>query len=57
MKKKGITDVLIVGGGVIPEIDHKELIKAGVDHVLGPGTPLSTIIDHITTGVSKLRKI
>ena len=57
LKKKGIKDVLIVGGGVIPEIDHKDLVKSGVDHVFGPGTPLPTIIDHINTGVSKLRKI
>ena len=57
IKKKGINDVLIVGGGVIPDIDHKDLIKSGVKHVFGPGTPLSTIIDNITAGVSKLRKI
>ena len=57
LKKKGINDVLIVGGGVIPEIDHEDLIKAGIDHVFGPGTPLPTIIDHITAGVSKLRKL
>ena len=57
LKKKGINDVLIVGGGVIPEIDHEDLIKAGIDHVFGPGTPLPTIINHITAGVSKLRKL
>ncbi|MEO2264480.1 MAG: cobalamin B12-binding domain-containing protein [Nitrosopumilus sp.] len=57
IKKKGINDILIVGGGVIPDIDHKDLIKSGVDHVYGPGTTLSTIIEHINTGVSKLRKI
>jgi methylmalonyl-CoA mutase C-terminal domain/subunit len=57
LKKKNINDVLIVGGGVIPDMDHKDLIKSGVDHVFGPGTPLPTIIDHITDGVSKLRKI
>lgn len=57
LKKKGIKDVLVVGGGVIPEVDHKALIKSGVDHVFGPGTPLPTIIDHINTGVVKLRKI
>lgn len=57
VKKKGIKDVLIVGGGVIPEIDHKQLTKAGISHVFGPGTPLSDIIEHITSGVSKLRKI
>jgi len=57
LKKKKINDVLIVGGGVIPEVDHKDLLKSGVDHVYGPGTTLPTIIDHINTGVSKLRKI
>ena len=57
LKKKGINNVLIVGGGVIPEIDHEDLIKAGIDHVFGPGTPLPTIINHITAGVSKLRKL
>ena len=57
LKKKGINDVLVVGGGVIPEIDHEQLIKAGVDNVFGPGTPLPTIIDHINTGVAKLRKL
>jgi methylmalonyl-CoA mutase C-terminal domain/subunit len=57
LNKKGIKDVLIVGGGVIPEEDKKELKKSGVDEVFGPGTPLKDIINHITTGVSKLRKI
>ena len=57
LKKKGIKDVLVVGGGVIPEEDKKDLLKAGVSGVFGPGTPLSSIIEHITSGVSKLRKI
>jgi len=57
LKKKKINDVLIVGGGVIPDIDHADLIKAGVKHVFGPGTTLPTIIENITTGVSKLRKL
>jgi methylmalonyl-CoA mutase C-terminal domain/subunit len=57
LKKKGIKDVLVVGGGVIPEEDKKGLEKSGVDGVFGPGTPLLTVIEHITKGVSKLRKI
>jgi len=57
LKKKKINDVLVVGGGVIPDVDHKDLIKAGIDHVYGPGTTLPTIIDHINNGVSKLRKL
>ena len=57
VKKKGLNDVLLVGGGVIPDVDKKGLEKAGVNGVFGPGTPLPSIIDHITKGVSKLRKI
>ena len=57
MKKKKITDVLVVGGGVIPDEDKKALEKAGVTGNFGPGTSLDIIIDHITKGVSKLRKL
>lgn len=57
LKKKGIEDVLVVGGGVIPEQDKESLEKSGINGVFGPGTPLSSVIDHITVQVSKLRKI
>ena len=57
LKKKKITDVLVVGGGVIPEEDKKALEKAGVSGNFGTGTSLDIIIDHITKGVSKLRKL
>jgi len=57
LKKKGIKDVLVMGGGVIPEDDKKGLQKAGINGVFGPGTPLPTIIEHITKQVPKLRKI
>jgi methylmalonyl-CoA mutase C-terminal domain/subunit len=57
LKKKGLKDVLVVGGGVIPEEDKKGLVKAGISGVFGPGTSLSSITEHITAGVSKLRKI
>ena len=57
MKKKKINDVLVVGGGVIPEEDKKVLEKSGVTGNFGPGTSLDVIIDHITKGVSKLRKL
>jgi methylmalonyl-CoA mutase C-terminal domain/subunit len=57
LKKKGLKDVLVVGGGVIPEEDKKGLLKAGISGVFGPGTSLSSITEHITAGVSKLRKI
>jgi methylmalonyl-CoA mutase C-terminal domain/subunit len=57
LKEKGIKDVLVIGGGVIPEDDKSELEKAGVLGNFGPGTPLSTVIDYIHSCVTKLRKI
>ena len=57
IKKKGIKDVLVVGGGVIPQEDKKSLEKSGVTGNFGPGTPLDEIISHITVGVKKLRKL
>ncbi|MGI0082883.1 MAG: cobalamin B12-binding domain-containing protein [Nitrosopumilaceae archaeon] len=56
-KEKGIKDVLVVGGGVIPADDKAELERAGITGNFGPGTPLSTIIEHINSGVAKLRRL
>jgi methylmalonyl-CoA mutase C-terminal domain/subunit len=57
LKEKKINDVLVVGGGVIPDEDKLKLEKAGINGVFGPGTPLPTVIDHITKEVVKVRKI
>ena len=57
LKEKGIKDVLVIGGGVIPEDDKQDLEKAGVLGNFGPGTPLVTVIDYINSGVAKLRKV
>ncbi len=57
LQKKGLNDVLVIGGGVIPEEDKKGLEKSGISKVFGPGSPLSAIIEHINSGVVKLRKI
>ena len=57
LKKKGIKDVLVIGGGTIPEEDKKTLEKSGVTGNFGPGTSLDDIISHIRKGVPKLRKL
>ena len=57
IKKKGIKDVLIVGGGTSPDEDKKALEKSGVTGNFGPGTSLDDVINHIKKGVSKLRKL
>jgi len=57
LRKKGIKDVLVVGGGTIPEEDKKSLEKSGVTGNFGPGTSLVDVISHVRNGVSKLRKL
>jgi methylmalonyl-CoA mutase C-terminal domain/subunit len=51
LKKEGIDDVLVVGGGIIPEDDIPELKKAGLSAIFGPGTPLDEIVEYIKTNV------
>ncbi len=55
MKQEKIDDVLLTGGGIIPEKDMKELDKMGVGKLFGPGTPLSVGVDYIREWVSKNR--
>jgi len=55
LKEKGVTDILLVGGGIIPEKDKLILEKEGVTGNFGPGTTLQEIIDHILKNVKKRR--
>lgn len=51
LKEKGMTDVLVIGGGVIPDADIPGLKDAGVADVFTPGTPTSAIVDFIKANV------
>ena len=51
VRSKGMKDVLIIGGGVIPEGDIPALKQAGVAEVFTPGTPTSAIVDFIKANV------
>lgn len=51
LKEKGMDDVLVVGGGVIPDADIPALKDAGVAEVFTPGTPTSAIVDFINANV------
>jgi methylmalonyl-CoA mutase C-terminal domain/subunit len=53
LKERGVEDILIVGGGIIPEHDKRILEEQGITGNFGPGTPLSTIIDHINKNIRK----
>jgi methylmalonyl-CoA mutase C-terminal domain/subunit len=47
MKEKGLDNVLLTGGGIIPEEDMQELYKMGVGKLFAPGTPTSDIATYI----------
>ena len=51
VREKGMNDVLIIGGGVIPEGDIPALKEAGIAEVFTPGTPTSSIVDYINANV------
>jgi len=47
LKGKGVDDVLVIGGGIIPEADAQTLEKSGIARVFGPGTSTTEIVDYI----------
>jgi methylmalonyl-CoA mutase C-terminal domain/subunit len=47
LKERGLTDIVIFAGGIIPEEDVPEMKKLGVKEVFGPGTPTETIIQYV----------
>ncbi len=51
LKEKGMGDVLVLGGGVIPDADIPGLKAAGIADVFTPGTPTSAVIDFIKAHV------
>ncbi len=53
IRQKGGSDVLVVGGGIIPRKDVPALKKAGIAEVFGPGTPLSDIAEFIKKTLEK----
>jgi len=51
MKKNNMDEVLLIGGGVIPDDDIPGLKAAGVAEIFGPGTPTSVTVDFIKANV------
>jgi methylmalonyl-CoA mutase C-terminal domain/subunit len=56
MEEKGLNDVLLVGGGIIPKKDIESLEQQGVGKLFGPGTPVQITIDFITNWVHSNRR-
>lgn len=55
MKEKEMNDVLLTGGGIIPDEDMQQLQAQGVGKLFAPGTPTTDIADYITGWVQQHR--
>jgi len=55
LKEKGSEDVLVIGGGIIPEKDIPALKKNGISQVFGPGTTIGEIVDFINKSLQRKR--
>jgi len=56
MKDRGLDDVLLVGGGIIPKKDVVTLEGMGMGKLFGPGTPVRDTVDYITNWVQDNRR-
>ncbi|MBC8214489.1 MAG: cobalamin B12-binding domain-containing protein [Candidatus Marinimicrobia bacterium] len=55
MKKEKLNDVLLTGGGIIPDSDMEKLKELGVGKLFGPGTPVQETVDYISGWVNENR--
>ena len=53
LKEEGVDDVLILGGGVIPEDDIPSLVESGIEAIFTPGTPTKDVINYITNNLKR----
>ncbi len=51
LRERGVSDVLVLGGGIIPLEDAPRLRAAGIAMTFGPGTPLAEIVEFIKRNV------
>lgn len=55
LEKLGSKDVVVVGGGIIPEEDKAKLLKIGITGLFGPGSSLEDIVQHVKARVIQER--
>lgn len=53
LREKGVEDVLVLGGGIIPEEDIPVLKEAGIAEIFGPGTTTQDIVQYIKDHIGK----
>ena len=55
LKKMGGGDIILVGGGIIPDEDKPKLLRMGITGLFGPGSSLEDIVEHVRGRVMKER--
>ena len=53
LKAKVVDDILVLGGGIIPEEDVPALKDAGISEVFGPGTTIASIVEYIQGNIKE----
>ena len=53
LKEKGMEDILVLGGGIIPDEDIPDLKACGIAEIFGPGTIIGEIVEFIEKNVKR----
>ncbi|MBW1775832.1 MAG: cobalamin B12-binding domain-containing protein [Deltaproteobacteria bacterium] len=53
LHEKGVEDILVLGGGIIPDEDIPALKKAGIAEIFGPGTTTEDIVRYIEHNIGQ----
>ena len=53
LKEEGVDDMLIIGGGVIPDEDIPGLKEAGIEEIFTPGTPTTDVVKYIENNLKR----
>ena len=55
LRSAGLSDVVVIVGGIVPDADERALLDAGVARVFHPGSPLDEISTYITEATARVR--
>jgi len=56
LREKGLTDIPVIIGGIIPDQEHQKLLDVGVAMVFGPGSPDEAIIEGVNKVINQSKK-
>ncbi len=56
LKERGMDEVMVLAGGIIPEEDYPALEQMGIKAIFGPGTSTTEIVDRVKTLVTQKRQ-